>query len=132
MQVTTVDFGLDQLRAEMQKCCQELSETICNTVSANLSTFIGSLGVPGLEVRKPIPITIRPDGSAFIATSFDANISASGESPEEAVDSLQSLIADFFEDLDATDPSRLGPGPRKQIAVLREHLCRTSKPSTPG
>jgi hypothetical protein len=97
------------------------------------ATFLASLGAEGLEVTKPIPVTVRPDGDEFIASFFDANISTGGESPQAAISDLQGLIADLFELLEKEPDEKLGPAMRKQRAVLEEFVCRTSrKTNRPG
>lgn len=93
------------------------SQPVCTTVS--------SLGVPGYGVLKPIPVTIRKDGDEFIASFFDANISTGGENQQEAVANLQSLIADFYDELAATPSAELGPSLQRQKYVLTEFVCQT-------
>ena len=88
-------------------------------------TQISSLGIPDYAVQKPIPVTICQDGDEFTATFFDANISTGGDTEQEAVANLQSLIADFYDDLVATPDEKLGPSLRRQKLVLVEFLCRT-------
>jgi hypothetical protein len=88
-------------------------------------TFVQSLGVEGLRVVQSIPVTVRPDGNEFVASFFDANISTAGETPQEAIDNLQSLIADVYELHEAARDDGLGPKMKKQRAVLREFVCRT-------
>ena len=90
-----------------------------------ISIWLSSLGVVGYTVQKPIPVTIRQDGDEFVATFFDANISTGGDTEQEAIANLQSLIADFYDDLAATPDEKLGPSLRRQKLVLVEFLCRT-------
>jgi len=89
-------------------------------------TTIAFLGIAGYELRKMIPVTIRPDGGEFTATFFDANISTGGDSQEEAVANLQSLIADFYDELATMPLEELGPSLEKQKHVLMEFVCRRS------
>jgi hypothetical protein len=70
-------------------------------------------------------VTIRRDGDEFIATFFDANISTGGETEEEAMANLQTLIADFYDELSATPQEKLGPSLQRQKHVLVEFVCRT-------
>ena len=86
---------------------------------------LSSLGISGYTVQKPIPVTVRPDGDEFIATFFDANISTGGDTEQEAAANLQSLIADFYDDLVVTPNEKLGPSLRRQKLVLVEFLCHT-------
>jgi len=87
-------------------------------------TYLSSLGHEQLRVKKPIPVTIRPEGEDFVATFFDAAISTSGSSPQEGVSNLQSLIADMFLIHDADRTSIRGPLMKKQHAVVQEFVCR--------
>jgi hypothetical protein len=93
--------------------------------SSRLSVRLSSLGISGYTVQKPIPVTIRPDGDEFVATFFDANISTGGETEQEAVANLQTLIADFYDDLAAIPNEKLSTSSRRQKLVLVEFLCRT-------
>lgn len=88
-------------------------------------TTLLSLGVPGYRVLKSIPVTIRQDGEESIATFFDANISTGGDTQQEAVANLQSLIADFYDELAATPQEELGPSLQRQKHVLAEFVCQT-------
>jgi hypothetical protein len=96
------------------------------TESQPVCTTISSLGVPGYRVLRPIPVTIRQDGGEFIATFFDANISTGGDTHQEAVANLQSLMADLYDELATTPLAELGPCLQRQKHVLTEFVCRTS------
>jgi len=58
----------------------------------------------------------------FIASLYDANIHASGDTEEEAFRNLKSLILDVFESLSTEAPKHLGPEPRRQLAVLQQYI----------
>ncbi len=116
----------DQLLREMDILRSQMTQLIESRDNAPFFTQIYSLGQVGLELRRPIPVTIRPDGNEFIASFFDANISTGGGTEQEAVDNLQSLIADFFNDLELAKDDELGPSMIKQRQVLLESVCRTS------
>src|SRR5260370_31321900 len=88
------------------------------------STRVGPIPItvlaPGrYELVKDIPAVLQPVDDGFTATFFDANISSSGDTEEEAVSNLRSLIVQIFEDLEAEAPERLGPEPKRQLEVLR-------------
>ena len=107
---------------------QGLPATLSSIMVENQSvcTTIASLGIPGYELRKMIPVTIRPDGNEFIATFFDANISTGGDTQQEAVANLQSLIADFYDELATTPLEKLGPSLQRRKHVLMEFVCQRS------
>lgn len=76
------------------------------------------------EVIKEIKAVVRPADYEFVASFFDANVNASGCNENEAVENLKEMLVSRFEQLDALPPKKLGPGPARQIAVLREFIRR--------
>jgi hypothetical protein len=71
------------------------------------------------ELERPIPVMLQPSDDGFTATFFDANIGSSGDTEEEAVDNLRTLIIDTFDLLDSTQTEKLGPEPRRRLRLLR-------------
>jgi predicted RNase H-like HicB family nuclease len=69
---------------------------------------------------------IQPSEEGFSAGFFDANIHASGDTEEEALRNLKSLILDVFDSLSAEPPKDLGPQPARQLAVLNEFVAKRS------
>ena len=86
---------------------------------------ITTLAPEPYRILRDIPAIVEPTTDGFIATFSDANISASGDTPEEAVSNLRSLILDTFEYLVSEPPDSLGPEPARQLAVLRAFLKPT-------
>ena len=78
------------------------------------------------ELLRDLPVVVQPVEEYFTATFFDANISTSGETQEEAVANLKELILDIFESLEAEPEERLGPEPARQKAVLARLIRRTA------
>jgi hypothetical protein len=121
------EYRIARLEQRQMILEQGLPATLSSIMVENqpICATIASLGIPGYELRKVIPVTIRPDGNEFTATFFDANISTGGDTEQEAVANLQSLIADFYDDLVATPDEKLGPSLRRQKLVLVEFVCQT-------
>jgi dCTP deaminase len=71
------------------------------------------------ELERPIPAMLQPSDDGFTATFFDANIGSSGDTEEEAINNLRTLILDTFELLESKQPEQLGIEPRRQLALLR-------------
>lgn len=94
------------------------------------TTFVNSLGDAELEVRRPIPITIRRDDESYIASFIEANLSSGGDTLPDAVESVQSLIASFFADVEKIPDEKLGPKIRHQRQVLMDYVCRHSRRRT--
>lgn len=78
------------------------------------------------EARRPLSAVIQPIGDEHLATFFDANINASGETQEEAFANLKDILLATFQMLERMPESRLGPGPRRQRAVLNECIRRVT------
>jgi predicted RNase H-like HicB family nuclease len=85
---------------------------------------IATLAPEPYELVREIPAVVQPAGDEFIATFFDANISTAGDTQEEAVANLRSLLLDMFEYLESEPPEALGPEPARQLGVLRAFLKR--------
>jgi hypothetical protein len=71
---------------------------------------------------KPIPVTVTGGDKNYIASFSEANISMSGDSAQEALINLKSMISDSFIDLDCMSRDDLGPAMVKRIDVLREYI----------
>lgn len=74
------------------------------------------------EVVKPLHAVVRYQNEQYIASFFDANLSASGDTQVEAVLNLKDIIASTFEILTTLQESELGPGPLQQRKVLEEFV----------
>jgi predicted RNase H-like HicB family nuclease len=75
------------------------------------------------EVVKDFNVVVQPAGASFVATLFDANIGASAETPEDAVQNLKDTLLNAITVLEARE-SELGPEPKRQLAVLRSLIAR--------
>ena len=78
------------------------------------------------EVLRPLSAVIQPLGDEHLATFFDANVNASGETQEEAFANLKDVLIGTFQMLERMTDSQLGPGPKRQRAVLMECIRRAN------
>ena len=76
----------------------------------------------GFKTLKPIPVTVEHSDGFFTAAFVGANISIPGDTWSDAVISLKYLVIDMFKNLLSHEPSRLGPGPKRQLAVLQSFI----------
>jgi dCTP deaminase len=76
------------------------------------------------ELTRDIPVVLQPSDDGFTATFFDANIASGGDTEEEAVDNLRTLIIDTFDLLESVEPEKLGREPRRQLQLLRSLIRR--------
>jgi deoxycytidine triphosphate deaminase len=88
------------------------------------ATRLGPVALTNLDpeqykLTRDIPVALQPSDDGFIATFFDANIGSSGDTEEEAIDNLRTLIIDTFELLESTQSEKLGPEPRRRLKLLR-------------
>ena len=73
---------------------------------------------------RPIIAVIQLGEGGYSAGFFDANVYASGDTEEEALRNLKSLILDVFDSLSAEPVETLGPEPKRQLAVLQEFIAK--------
>lgn len=91
--------------------------------SKNTENFIDSL--PGYKVLQSIRITYDQVSDTEVIASFEpANIAISGLTRHDAYQALVEEILIAFEDWSANEAG-LGPGPKRQLAVLRTYLGKT-------
>jgi hypothetical protein len=77
------------------------------------------------ECIRDIPVAVKKvDEEQFIATFYDAGISASGDTDSEAIENLKDQIVSTFELFASKKPEVLGPFPSRQLAVLRTVIRR--------
>ena len=74
------------------------------------------------ELLQRLEVVVEPSGDEYVATFFDANVNAGGCTEPEAVDNLKDTMLSLFEYLASRPAKRLGPGPTKQLAVLRDFI----------
>jgi hypothetical protein len=84
------------------------------------TAHITTLAPEPLTLTRVIPVTVQPGNGEFVATFFDANISASGDTDQEAVANLRDMIVQSFNVLNSMPEAKLGKQMRQQIAVLRD------------
>ncbi len=84
-----------------------------------VTVAINTFAPEPLVLKRPIWITIQPEGDEFSAIFFDANMSTTGDTQFEAIENLKDLIINNYTHFLSLEDNKLGPGPRKQLAVLR-------------
>ena len=87
---------------------------------------IATLSPEPYTLVRDIPCLIQPTDGGFVATFFDANISASGDTQQEALENLKALLVDILDDLLAEPTDKLGPEPLRQREVLKTLIKKHS------
>lgn len=75
------------------------------------------------ELKRPILAVVRPYDHEFTATFFDADLTACGESEEEAVKDLAYLILNNYDSL-SRPGLPLAPPIARRLAVLQDFITR--------
>ena len=101
----------------LKKHYQELCASVTFTVPIN------SLAPEPFVLKRPFQVVVQPSDGEYIATLFDANLGMTGDTPEDAVDGLKMSIVDAYDYYEENE-AILGPGPARQLAVLRELIER--------
>ncbi len=109
---------LDDLEREVEELKAQTSQM---RQSRPIIVPIQSLEPAPLAIIKPILAVVQQEDETFIASFFDANINASGETQLDAVEMLRDMIASTFRLLTKKE-TILGEGPQKQLAVLRQFV----------
>lgn len=93
--------------------------------TASVIVPITTLAPEPFDLIQTIHVVVQPVDGGFTATFFDANLSTSGDTQEEAVSNLKSLVVEVLDDLESEPPEKLGPEPSRQLKVLRSFIKRT-------
>ncbi|MFQ5894366.1 MAG: hypothetical protein ACE5JJ_00910 [Nitrospinota bacterium] len=107
-------------------------EGVAPPIGAGMMVPVTTFAPEPYDLVRQMMAVIRPSEEGFEASFFDANIHASGDTEEEALRNLKSLILDVFDSLSAEATESLGPEPKRQLAVLREFIRKRSSDAYPG
>jgi len=72
------------------------------------------------EILKTFYAVIQQHEEEYVAYYFDANLSATGDTKEEAIYNLKDIIIATFDVLSSHNESELGLGPLRQIKLLKK------------
>ena len=90
--------------------------------NAPVTVLIESFAPEPYEIIKPFHVTIKFQEEQYIASFFDTNLSASGDTQEESFANLKDIIVGTFEIFTTMDDDKLGPGPLHQKRLLVEFI----------
>jgi predicted RNase H-like HicB family nuclease len=93
-------------------------------VARSIIVPIETLEPEPYELVRPVHVVVQPEEDSYVATFFDANVNASGETQQDAVANLKDMLVTLFERLEKEPRTNLGKGPALQLAVLRSILRR--------
>lgn len=108
---TSAQFGLLEQRVKVLEDARVRHESLT------------SLSPSAFKVKKALPISIISNGDDFVATFFDAKISATGDTAAEAMWNIKDiLILKFTRLLELSAAGAMGSFLKKQLAVLSEFI----------
>lgn len=81
--------------------------------------FIRSLPSSSLGLRAPLPVALYKCGTNYFAYSQDIDLYGMGDSVEESIDDIKTMVVELWHDLHS-EIDQLGPIPRQQLAALRQ------------
>lgn len=118
--IEVVEKELKALSARLTHVEGLHAKTVRQTVCVPVSTFAPE----PFEVIRDFSVVVQPEEDSFVATLFDANISSSGETLEEAVANLKDLILMIVKDFEKEDDHSLGPAMIRQKHALLSLIRR--------
>ena len=92
------------------------------TISVPIETFAPE----PYNLIKPFHVVVRFEQDQYIASFYDANLSDSGDTQEEAVSNLKDILLSTYDILTGMSEDELGPGPLQQRKVLEEFVRKGS------
>src|ERR1043165_771229 len=85
---------------------------------------IDTLTPEPIDIVKPFHAVVQAVDGEYVATFFDANINASGDTQQEAIFNLKDMIVTLFNRVERKPSKQLGAALRRQKSVLCAMLKR--------
>src|SRR5712691_10753840 len=98
--------------AKLEREIRELKEYISE--SRPIIVPISVLDPEPYELTREISVVVQPHDDSYVATFFDANINASGETQQTAVANLKDMMVGIYERLQKEPKAKLGKWPTRQ------------------
>jgi len=123
----SLEKRLEMAETELKGVADRLAriEGLCEkALQKSVHVPVATFAPEPFEVIKDFSVVVQPEEESFVATLFDANISSSGETQEEAVANLKDLILMVFQGFENEDDRELGPAMIRQKHVLQNLIRR--------
>ena len=111
------DERLDSIEQAVKDLHRQVGEMNDETITPAELTV-----VPGLTVRRPIPIVLEESAEDVLARWVEPGLTGFGGSEGEAIESLAAIILDVWKDLHADDAVR-GSNARRIVTVLENYAA---------
>ena len=78
--------------------------------------------LPGLELRRPIPIVVEESADDVVARWIEPAITGLGRSEGEAIESLAEVIVEVWAEL-RSDGDRLSRNTRRMLSIIEAYVA---------
>ena len=117
----TPAMSVEERRAELERAVEDLGRQVGEF--ADEAVYPAELSVlPGLELRRPIPIVVEESADDAVARWIEPAITGLGRSEGEAVESLAEVIVEVWTEL-RSDDARLSRNARRMLSVIEAYVA---------
>ena len=109
---------IEESLSRLESTVQEL-----RTIAEDLSVTARLSVLPGLKLRRPIPVMIDKGAEDVVARWIEAEITGIGRSEQEALQDLADNVAETRADLQSTDPHYISGNARRMLAVIDSYVA---------
>ena len=100
-------------------------EALCEkALEKSILVAISTFAPEPFELVRDFSIVLQPEEGGYVASLFDANISSSGDTQEEAIANVKDLILMIFKGFEDEDEGDLGPTMIRQKHALLSLIRR--------
>ncbi len=112
---------VEERLAELARAVEDLGRQVGDL--ADQAIYPAELSVlPGLELRRPIPIVVEESADDVVARWIEPAITGLGRSEGEAVESLAEVIVEVWTEL-RSDDAHLSGNARRMLSVIEAYVA---------
>ena len=112
---------VEQRLAELERAVTDLGRQVGEL--ADEAIYPAELSVlPGLELRRPIPIVVEESADDVVARWIEPAITGLGRSEGEAIESLAEVIVEVWAEL-RSDGDRLSRNTRRMLSIIEAYVA---------
>jgi hypothetical protein len=117
--VETIDLRVGLLEKVVLEVRHAVSELLTRRA---IHVPITTLAPSNCRLKQTLWVVVQPDEREFMASFFDANVNATGDTETEAVENLKEILISNYERFTELGETNLGPALRKQFCVLKQFI----------
>ena len=113
--------SVEERLAELERAVADLGRQVAEL--ADEAVYPAELSVlPGLELRRPIPIVVEESADDVVARWIEPAITGLGRSEGEAIESLAEVIVEVWAEL-RSDGDRLSRNTRRMLSIIEAYVA---------